>query len=130
MSAAGDNVSQFTGKKYISVETYRKTGKPVRTAVWFVEENGELLFRTDAGTGKVKRTRSNLKVRVASCNFRGVPNGPWVDGEVRTLDQGSAEHVFSLLRKKYGIAYKAVRFLGWITRSEPSPLGMAIRPSY
>jgi PPOX class probable F420-dependent enzyme len=93
-------LSQFTGKKYISIETYRKTGDPVRTPVWFVEENGELFVRTDSDTGKVKRISNNPRVRVAACDMRGGIKGEWVDGEARTIDTESSEHVFSLLKKK------------------------------
>ncbi len=89
MSVAGDKSSQFTGEKYICIETYRKTGDPVRTPVWFVEENGELFVRTDSDTGKIKRIRNNPKVRVATCNARGTPNGSWIDGNARMLDDRS-----------------------------------------
>ena len=122
-------MSQFTGKKYISIETYRKTGDPVRTPVWFIEENGELFVRTDSDTGKIKRIRNNPKVRVATCNARGTPNGSWIDGNARMLDEGSSQHIFSLLKKKYGMAYRMIRFVGRFSRSKAKPLGLAIQIS-
>ena len=127
MSTADDKLSQFTGKKYISIETYRKTGDPVRTPVWFVEENGELFVRTDSDTGKIKRIRNNPKVRVATSNMRGTVKGSWVEGEARIIDPESSRHVFSLLRKKYGIPYRLIRFTERFSRSKSRPVGLAIR---
>ncbi len=127
MSTADNKLSQFTGKKHISIETYRKTGDPVRTPVWFVEENGELFVRTDSDTGKIKRIRNNPKVRVATSNMRGTVKGSWVEGEARIIDPESSKHVFSLLRKKYGIPYRLIRFTERFSRNKAKPVGLAIR---
>ena len=122
-------MSQFAGEKCISIETYRKTGDPVRTPVWFVEENGELFVRTDSDTGKMKRIRNNPRVRVATCNMRGSIKGAWVDGEARKIDTESSERIFSLLKKKYGLTYRIIRFVGLFSRSKAKPVGLAIRTS-
>ena len=127
MSTADDKLSQFTGKKHISIETYRKTGDPVRTPVWFVEENGELFVRTDSDTGKIKRIRNNPRVRVASCNMRGTVKSDWVEGEARIIEPESSEHVFSLLKKKYGMMYRMIRFTERFSRGKAKPVGLAIR---
>ncbi|TMI59707.1 PPOX class F420-dependent oxidoreductase [Candidatus Bathyarchaeota archaeon] len=127
MSATGDMLSQFARQKHISLETYRKTGAAVRTPVWFIEENGELLVRTDSSTGKIKRIRNNPRVRIAPCNARGTVKGRWVDGEARMIESESSEHVFSLLRKKYGVSYRIVRFVQRFSRSKAHPIGLAIR---
>jgi len=127
LSAAGDMLSQFVREKHISLETYRKTGEAVRTPVWFIEENGELLVRTDSSTGKIKRIRNNPRVRIAPCNARGTVKGRWVDGEARMIESESSEHVFSLLRKKYGVSYRIVRFVQRFSRSKAHPIGLAIR---
>ena len=129
MRSAGDKSSEFTGKKHISIESYRKTGDPVRTPVWFVEENGELFVRTDSDTGKIKRIRNNPRVRVASCNMRGTVKGSWVEGEARVMEPESSEHVFSLLKKKYGMPYRIMRFTERFSRSKAKPVSLAIRPS-
>ena len=129
MRSAGDKSSQFTGKKHISIESYRKTGDPVRTPVWFVEENGELFVRTDSDTGKIKRICNNPRVRVASCNMRGTVKGSWVEGEARIMEPESSEHVFSLLKKKYGMPYRIMRFTERFSRSKAKPVSLAIRPS-
>ena len=127
MTVAGDKLSQFAGQKHISIETYRKTGDPVRTPVWFIEENGELFIRTDSSTGKIKRIRNNPRVRVATCSARGTIKGTWVDGEARMIEPESSEHLFSLLKKKYGISYRMIRFVQMFSRSKAHPIGLAIR---
>jgi PPOX class probable F420-dependent enzyme len=129
LSAAGDKLSQFAGKKHISLETYRKTGDPARTPVWFVEENGELFVRTDSDTGKIKRIRNNPRVRIATCNMRGTVKGTWIDAEARMIEPESSEHIFSLLRKKYGMPYRLMRFAERFSRSKSKPVGLAIRIS-
>jgi PPOX class probable F420-dependent enzyme len=122
-------LSQFAGQKHISIETYRKTGDPVRTPVWFIEENGELFVRTDSNTGKIRRIRNNPRVRVATCNARGTVKGTWVDGEARMIEPDSSEHIFSLLRKKYGLSYRIIRLVQRFSRSKAHPIGLAIRIS-
>ena len=131
ISATADKLSPFTGEKTICIESYRKTGVAVRTPVWFAEENGELLVRSDSRTGKVKRIRNNPKVRVAPCTFGGTLKGDWVDGEARLLEHERSEHVFNLLKKKYGLSYRSVRLVQRVvrvfSRHKAKPLGLAIR---
>ena len=129
VSTPEDKSSQFTDEKYICIETYRKTGDPVRTPVWFVEENGELFVRTDSDTGKMKRIHNNPHVRVATCNIRGNVKGEWVGGEARKVDSETSTHVFSLLKNKYGIMYRLVRFTERFSRSRAKPVGLAIQIS-
>ena len=127
MNLAEDKLSEFASQKHISLETYRKTGDSVRTPVWFIEENGELFVRTDSSTGKIKRIRNNPRVRIAPCNARGAVKGKWVDGEARMIEAESSEHVFSLLRKKYGMSYRIIRLVQRFSRSKAHPIGLAIR---
>src|SRR5215831_12993537 len=55
-----DKLNQFVGQRYMCLETYRRNGSPVRTPVWFVEHNGQLMFYTMAASGKAKRLRREL----------------------------------------------------------------------
>jgi len=107
-----DKMTQFHDKKHISLETYRKNGKPVRTPVWFIGEGEELFIRTDSDTGKAKRIRNNPNVRVALSNMRGRVKRGWVDGTARFVDDATAERIRDLLRKKYGLLYRLTGLLG------------------
>ncbi len=97
-------LGQFANQKYLNLETYRKTGAPVRTPLWFAEENGLLYIYSLADAGKVKRIRNNLRVRVAPCDMRGNLKGEWVNGQARILDGADADQANSLLNAKYGLA--------------------------
>ena len=95
-------MAQFTNQKYLNMETYRKTGKPVATPLWFAEENGTLYIYSLANAGKVKRIRNNPKVRIVPCDVRGKPKGEWVEAKARILDERGATLGHNLLIKKYG----------------------------
>jgi uncharacterized protein len=99
-------LSQLAGEKYISIETYRKSGQPVRTPVWFAESGGILYVRTSDDTGKYKRIRNDSSVQVAPCNMRGNVKGEWVKAEARIVSDDEKERAYKMLEKKYGLIYK------------------------
>jgi uncharacterized protein len=97
-----DRLTQFANQKYLNLETYRKTGKPVATPVWFAEENGVFYIYSLARAGKVKRIRNRPRVRIVPCDVRGSPTGEWVEAKARILDERGAALGHQLLNKKYG----------------------------
>ena len=97
-----NGLTQFANQKYLNMETYRKTGKPVATPLWFAEENGTLYIYSLANAGKVKRIRNNPTVRIVPCDMRGKPKGEWVEAKARILDERGATLGHNLLIKKYG----------------------------
>jgi uncharacterized protein len=106
-------LSQLAGEKYISIETYRKSGQPVRTPVWFAESGGILYVRTSDDTGKYKRIRNDSSVQVAPCDMRGNVKGEWVKAKARIVSDDEKERAYKMLEKKYGLIYKMSRmFLG------------------
>lgn len=106
-----DALAPFVGEKYLSLETYKKSGDSVRTPVWFAEENGVFYFYTEADSFKVKRIRNNPRVRVAPCDVRGNVKGEWVDGTAQILDEAGAHHTHELLNRKYGLIKRAMDVL-------------------
>jgi len=108
---------QFTKASYISLETHRKNGEPVRTPVWVVEDGGLLYVRTDPTSGKVKRIRRDQHVRVAKADMRGNVRGEWVDGEARLVDEKESARIIGLFFKKYGLQIRLLRLLGRLMRS-------------
>ena len=96
----------LANEQYLSLETYRKTGVPVLTPVWFAEENDVVFIYSLAEAGKVKRIRNNPRVRVAPCDMRGKMKGDWVEGRARILGTNEAAHAHALLDKKYGLMKK------------------------
>lgn len=101
-------------ERYVSLATFRRDGREVRTPVWIAEDPGKgpkdkLLFvYTNTTSGKVKRVRTTKRVRLAACDFRGKVHGEWVDGEARLVeDPKGMEHAFSVLTQKYGWQMRA-----------------------
>ncbi|PJC48171.1 MAG: PPOX class F420-dependent oxidoreductase, partial [Candidatus Omnitrophica bacterium CG_4_9_14_0_2_um_filter_42_8] len=53
----------FSEYKYINLETYRKSGKPVRTPVWFVLFDDLIYVITREKTGKVRRIKNRHDIK-------------------------------------------------------------------
>ena len=104
-----DAIAQFANTKYLSLETFRKTGVGVRTPVWFArdpastENRATFYVYTLPDSGKAKRIRNNPKVRVAPCNMRGDLRGAWIDARARICAGDEATKGQSLLNQKYGL---------------------------
>lgn len=120
-------LAPFAGQKYLSLESYRKSGQGVRTPLWFAEADGVLYFYTVAHSYKVTRLRNNPRVRVAPCDIRGNVKGEWVDATVRRLDGVEAARANDLLNRKYGIAKRVLNLLAKIRGHERA--AFAIQPN-
>ena len=96
-------LSQFTGKRYLNLETYRKSGAAVRTPLWFAQDEAEgvLYVCSLADSGKVKRLRNNPRVRIVPSDIKGNPKGEWVEARAEILDAQGAARGHQLLREKY-----------------------------
>ena len=109
-----EHVNDFSvvqGRKYMSLTTFRKNGKPIATPVWFVEKEGKICVWTQVHSGKMKRLRHNSEVSVAPCTMRGKVIGPTVEGLARIVSPQEREEVRLLLRSKYGLMQRFFAFL-------------------
>lgn len=120
------DIKQFDREKYISVETYRKSGTGVRTPVWFIESNGEFLFNTEDSSAKVKRIRSNPAVKIAPCNMRGDIQGEFVPGKARFLSSEETSAAKKIYSKKYGVAGWFFELMGSTRKS--TRVFLAVKP--
>lgn len=93
----------FDGKRYLNLETYRKTGRGVRTPVWFATDPGgpTLYVYCAADSGKAKRIRRTGVVKIAPCDVRGRVTGSWIAAHATIV--GSEEYTagMRLLNRKY-----------------------------
>ncbi len=92
------------GHKNINLATFRKSGEPVVTPVWYIVLDGKLYVRTGAGSGKVKRIRNNPRVLLAPTTVRGKRIGPKSEAKARILGPGEeelAEKAIERLRRRY-----------------------------
>jgi uncharacterized protein len=95
--------------KYISLETFKKSGEGIRTPIWFAADpaapldspSAKLYIYTIDDTGKVKRIRNNGKARVAPCDMRGKLFGEWIDARAAIVTGDEAAFGTRLLNKKY-----------------------------
>ena len=102
-------MDQFSGRRYINLESYKKNGEPKKTPVQSLEHDGLLYVRTDPTTWKVKRIQNDSHVRVVPSDRNGKPLGTWVDGEARMLKGEEKEGMLKVFRKEYGaVGYSMV----------------------
>ena len=120
MLVSPDNViSQLSGKKYINVETYRKSGRTVSTTVWFIDFRGRIYFRTDPNSGKVGRIKNNPNVRIAPSDIRGKIKGKWIEGRANIENDLEYETINSILNKKYGFMGVLIRIMYKLRNIKP-----------
>lgn len=96
--------SAFEGKKYLSLETYRRSGEGVRTPVWFAtapSDPTKLYVYTGAASGKVKRVRRTGATRIAPCDARGNVTGDWIDARAEIVTGEAFDRGMRLLNQKY-----------------------------
>jgi uncharacterized protein len=106
--------AEIAGQKYISLTTFRKTGSPVRTPLWFAETSGKLYVMTRNDSGKYKRIRNNPKVLVAPCSMRGTVTGPDFEARARILPREQWPAAKRLIGQKYWLA----RLPFWSSKNE------------
>ncbi|HZS72656.1 MAG TPA: PPOX class F420-dependent oxidoreductase [Candidatus Acidoferrum sp.] len=124
----------FRGQKYLSLETFRKSGEGVKTPVWFAADPrsdlssgaAKLYAYTIGNSGKVKRMRNNPRVRVAPCDIRGNVTGPWLEGRAEILNGSEALYGDQLLNQKYFPWKQLLNFFASFRRRGRT--GFVIRP--
>ena len=102
-----NSLEQFSKKKYLNLETFRKSGESVQTPVWFVQAGETFYIQTVANSGKVKRIRHNGRVNIVPCKMDGKLNGSWVPAKAREVtDPEVSMAADRLLDQKYGLLKK------------------------
>jgi hypothetical protein len=91
-------------QKYISLVSFRRTGSPVATPVWFGERDEKLYVMTRSDSGKYKRIRNNPRIRVAPCTVRGKLTGPEFEGMARVLPNERWDAARETIHRKYWLA--------------------------
>ncbi len=133
--AATAGFAPFSGHKYLSLETFRKSGEGVRTPIWFAAEpstgldspGAKLYLYTVGNSGKIKRIRNNPQVRIAPCDVRGKVLGAWVDARAEIVSGAEATHGMRLLDKKYMPWKQLLGFFAMFRRQERAVI--AIHPA-
>ena len=92
------------GQRYISLATFRKSGVPVYTPIWFAEDADKLHVMTNSKLGKCKRIRNYPQVKIAPCTIRGRITGPEFPATARILPPEDLARVRHLIKQKYWLA--------------------------
>ena len=90
--------------RYVSLRTFRKSGKAVDTPVWIApaDQKTHYIFSA-AGAGKVKRIRNSSAAQLTTCDARGGSLGDWHDCHAYLVeDVGETDEAYRLLIEKYG----------------------------
>jgi len=103
--------SDLSKNKYISLITFRKSGAPVHTAVWFAKFSdvpNTFGIITETNAGKVKRIRNNQRIEVQVCDIKGnvKPGATKYSGTARLVFGGEAIAVRKAIAKQYGVTYR------------------------
>jgi PPOX class probable F420-dependent enzyme len=95
---------EIARERYVSLATFRRDGREVRTPVWIAADGDRLYVFSEGHAGKVKRIRATRRVRLAACNARGRVHGEWVEGRGRVIgdEPPALARGYAALRRKYG----------------------------
>ena len=102
--------------RYVSLATFRRDGREVRTPVWVAADEGHLYVFSEAKAGKVKRIRATKRVAVAECNVRGALEGDFCEGVGRVVSEAAiTRRGYAALRRKYGLMMVLANFFSTLT---------------
>jgi PPOX class probable F420-dependent enzyme len=123
----------FEGKRYLSLETYRKSGKGVPTPVWFAADvelaGGPTLYvYTTADSGKAKRIRRTGVARIAPCDARGRVAGAWIAAHAEIVGGEAFDYGMRLINRKYR-PWKQILDLSVLLFARHQRVMIAIRPA-
>jgi PPOX class probable F420-dependent enzyme len=96
------------GHQFINLTTYRKSGEPVVTTVWFAQDGDRIVGTTQRQAGKIKRMRNNPEVSITPSTANGQILGEAVKGAARVLPPEEEAPAKAALRNKYGAQYDQI----------------------
>lgn len=118
--------SYLEGRSYINLTTFRKSGEPVSTPLWFALHEGRLYATTEPDSGKMKRIRNNPSVLLAPCNAWGKEKGPRVEGLARSVEDEPTGEAEAALHEKYRLGLGLFHLFG---RREIGKIVLEVRPA-
>jgi len=118
----------LAGHRYVRLSTFRKSGEPVPTPVWFARVGENLYVTTGRNTGKAKRIRNNPDVALAPSDFRGRPKGRDLRAVARLTDEQKGGVADRALRGKYGWQYRVFEFVEGLLGSAENLIFLELRP--
>jgi PPOX class probable F420-dependent enzyme len=101
--ATASGFEHLRGHRHCLLVTFRRSGEPIPTPVWFGLLDGKVYARSEERVGKVKRIRANPRVFVAPCDGRGRPLGPAAEGRARIVGTDEEKGAEAAIQDNFGI---------------------------
>jgi uncharacterized protein len=99
---ASPSAEALTRANYVSLATFRRSGKPVATPVWCAADGDDFYFFSERAAGKVKRLRNSDRARLAVCDLRGRLSSGWTDARAEVVDDPvEIARALTALHRKY-----------------------------
>jgi PPOX class probable F420-dependent enzyme len=119
-----DATAHLAAQKFVSLTTFKRNGDAVTAPMWIVAERNSLLAWTPVDSWKVKRIRHDPRVRLAACGRTGKVSAgqPVFDGAAEVItDPGEVARAESLIKGKYGLAFRVVTLIETIAARGRKP---------
>jgi hypothetical protein len=114
--SASGLLAQLGATPYVSLATWRKNGKEVRTPVWVARAGDRLYVFTESTSGKVKRLRNSSRSAVAPCDMRGGLKGDFTSASTTIVEDAAViERAYDAFRAKYGWQIRLTDFMSKLT---------------
>lgn len=128
--ASPGDLDELAAHRYVSLTTFRRSGAPVATPVWFARDGSDLVVVTLDPSGKLKRLANDARVELRQCDARGrVPDGAPTYAGTAVVDR-TPEGVAAVKRaigRKYVLARLGDLLAGVTDRVRPRSPRAGIR---
>lgn len=95
------DLAVLAGTSTCLLVTYRRSGEPVPSPVFFGTADEKIYIRSEGRTAKLRRIAANPAVLVAPSNFRGRPLNAFLAGTARIMDKAEEPKAYAALRANY-----------------------------
>ena len=116
---SANDLDGLRGHKYCLLVSFRQSGEPVPTPVWFGLERDRAYINTRERNAKLKRIRRDPHVRVGPCSLRGKPLGPLAEGSARVVPPADEERAETALRSNYALI-RRLYYSSFGSRGDPT----------
>ena len=127
-----DLVDRIGAEKFVSLETFKRNGDGVASAMWIARDGADLVVWTPADAWKVKRVRRDPRVTLRpSTRMGAVSDGaPTLHGRAEVVTEpAEVTRVANLVKAKYGLQFHVITTLeAIIARGRKPRVALRITP--
>jgi len=111
-------------ERFVSLTTFRRSGRPVSTPVWIARDGDALVVTTPTDSGKVKRLRNSDRVELRPCSRMGAIDDaiqPVQGSAALVSEEASVARSTDAIRAKYGFEYRLTLFIERMVARQQKP---------